>query len=85
MLLLIDLALFYTPGVLFSISLATFCKQIIEAYVYPDATLKFYFEKLKPAIFNNSLQSDTSIYIVHLKAYANHLPGVQVMAIISLQ
>ena len=35
--------------------------------------------------FKLSLQSDTSLYIVYLKAYANHLPEVQVMATISLQ
>ena len=31
------------------------------------------------------IQSDISIYIVHLEAYANHLSGVQVMATIGLQ
>ena len=31
------------------------------------------------------VQSDTSIYIVYLKAYANHLVGVQVIATINLQ
>ena len=49
-------------------------------------SLKVNFEKLKTTIFFElSLLSDTSIYIVYLKAYANHLKGVQVMETISLQ
>ena len=53
---------------------------------YRQITLKLSYEKLKPAIFLKlSVQSDTSMYIVYLKAYVNHLPGVQVMATISLQ
>ena len=45
---------FFTPKVfLFSISLATFCKQIslLRGSTLADATLKLNFEKLKPAIF----------------------------------
>ena len=45
-------------------------------------TLKLSLERLKPTIFLKlSVQNDTSI----LKVYANHLPGVQVMAEINLQ
>ena len=31
------------------------------------------------------IQSDTSIYIVYLKFYANHMKGVQVMVTVNLQ
>ena len=48
------------------------------------SSLKLNFEKLKTTVLV-LLESDTSIWIVYLKAYANHLKGVQVMETISLQ
>ena len=51
-----------------------------------NQTLKLNFEKLRPAIFNLSLQNDQyRLAFVYLKVCANHLKGVQVMATINLQ
>ena len=60
---------------LFSISLLFVNKYHYFIEAQYKIALKLNFEKLKPTI----------LYIVHLKAYANHLSGVQVMATISLQ
>ena len=77
---------FFTPRVfLFSISLLFENVSLLCGSIIADATLKLSFEKLKPAILLTSLHNDTSIQIVYLKTYANHLPGVQVMATFSLQ
>ena len=88
MLLLIGPTLFTPQVFLFSISLLFVNKYhyFIETYVYTDATLKLGFEKLKPTTFLKlSVQNDTSIWIVQLKIYANHLLGIQVMEEINLQ
>ena len=51
-----------------------------------NLTLKLNYDKLTPTIFFKLLlQSDTSIEIVYLKVYANHLKGVQVMETFKLQ